>query len=85
MNSTCLEVRFLSINISDSIEISEQDAVFVLKFLKNQVRTFNRKLQRIKNFNKTMGNKLGKKGVFEETANYLLMALGWFVASYSNN
>ena len=83
VNSTCLEVRFLSFNISDSIEISEQDAVYVLKFLKNQVRSFNRKFSRIKNFNTTMGNKLGKKGVFSDSANYLLMALGWFVANYN--
>ena len=56
-----------------------------MKYLKMQVRSFNRKFSRIKNFNKTMGNKLGKKGVFEETAKYLLMALGWFVANYNNN
>jgi len=57
--------------------------VYVLKFLKNQVRTFNRKFQRIKNFNTTMGNKLGKKGVFSDSANYLLMALGGNINSAS--
>ena len=51
----------------------------VLKYLRSQVRTFNRKFARIKSFNKTVGNKLGKKGVFEETAKYLLLALGRFV------
>ena len=51
----------------------------VLKYLRSQVRTFNRKFARIKSFNKTVGNKLGKKGVFEQTAKYLLLALGRFV------
>ena len=54
----------------------------VLKYLGNQVRTFNRKFARIKSFNKTVRNKLGKKGVFEETASWLLVALGRFVAEY---
>jgi len=64
---------------SDSTTVSSdclQDAVDVLKYLGNQVRTFNRKFARIKSFNKTVGNKLGKKGVFEETASWLLVALG---------
>ena len=54
----------------------------VLKYLRSQVRTFNRKFARIKSFNKTVGNKLGKKGVFEQTAKYLLLALGRFVDNY---
>jgi len=69
---------------SDSATVSSsclEDAVYVLKYLKMQVRSFNRKFSRIKNFNKTMGNKLGKKGVFEETAKYLLMALGGDISS----
>merc|ERR1712218_264665 len=64
---------------SDSTTVSSdclQDAVDVLKYLGNQVRTFNRKFARIKSFNKTVKNKLGKKGVFEETASWLLVALG---------
>merc|ERR1712141_705174 len=64
---------------SDSTTVSSdclEDAVDVLKYLRSQVRTFNRKFARIKSFNKTVGNKLGKKGVFEETAKYLLLALG---------
>ena len=55
----------------------------VLKYLRSQVRTFNRKFARIKSFNKTVGNKLGKKGVFEETAKYLLLALGLFICYHS--
>merc|ERR1712183_626932 len=58
-----------------------EDAVDVLKYLRSQVRTFNRKFARIKSFNKTVGNKLGKKGVFEETAKYLLLALGGNISS----
>merc|ERR1712241_1069676 len=64
---------------SDSTTVSSdclEDAVDVLKYLRSQVRTFNRKFARIKSFNKTVGNKLGKKGVFEETASWLLVALG---------
>ena len=57
----------------------------VLKYLRSQVRTFNRKFARIKSFNKTVGNKLGKKGVFEETAKYLLLALGLFICYNSDN
>ena len=44
--------------------------------MRSQVRTFSRRFARIKNFNKTIGNKLGKKGVFEESAKYLLLSLG---------
>jgi len=69
---------------SDSTTVSNeclQEAVDVLKYLRNQVRTFNRKFARIKSFNKTVGNKLGKKGVFEETAAYLLLALGGNISS----
>merc|ERR1711936_1112097 len=69
---------------SDSTTVSNeclQEAVDVLKYLRNQVRTFNRKFARIKSFNKTVGNKLGKKGVFEETAKYLLLALGGNISS----
>merc|ERR1712241_502569 len=64
---------------SDSTKVSSdclENAVYVLKYLRSQVRTFNRKFARIKSFNKTVWNKLGKKGVFEETAKYLLLALG---------
>merc|ERR1712183_707208 len=69
---------------SDSATVSSsclEDAVYVLKYLRSQVRTFNRKFARIKSFNKTVGNKLGKKGVFEETAKYLLLALGGNISS----
>merc|ERR1711997_608201 len=69
---------------SDSTTVSSsclEDAVDVLKYLRSQVRTFNRKFARIKSFNKTVGNKLGKKGVFEETAKYLLLALGGNISS----
>merc|ERR1711997_1166846 len=69
---------------SDSTTVSSsclEDAVDVLKYLRSQVRTFNRKFARIKSFNKTVGNKLGKKGVFEQTAKYLLLALGGNISS----
>ena len=58
------------------LNLPGQDAVEVLKYLRSQVRTFSRRFARIKNFNKTIGNKLGKKGVFEESAKYLLLSLG---------
>jgi len=69
---------------SDSTKVSSdclENAVYVLKYLRSQVRTSNRKFARIKSFNKTVGNKLGKKGVFEETAKYLLLALGGNISS----
>ena len=50
----------------------------MFKYLRNQVRTFNRKYARITSFNKIIGNKLNKSGLFEETAAYLLLALGRF-------
>jgi len=69
---------------TDSSSVSNdclEDAVFVMKYLRNQVRTFGRKFARIQGFNKTIGKKLAKKGVFEETAKYLLMALGGNISS----
>merc|ERR1712088_307620 len=72
--TTCSDTTTVS---SDCLE----DAVDVLKYLRSQVRTFNRKFARIKSFNKTVGNKLGKKGVFEQTAKYLLLALGGNISS----
>jgi len=71
---------------SDSSQVTNQcleDAVEVLKYLRSQVRTFSRRFARIKNFNKTIGNKLGKKGVFEESAKYLLLSLGGNINSAS--
>ena len=56
--------------------IYEQNAAGVFKYLRNQVRTFKRKFARIKGFNTIIGNKLSKSGLFEETASYLLLALG---------
>ena len=56
--------------------IHEQNAAGVFKYLRNQVRTFKRKFARIKGFNTIIGNKLSKSGLFEETASYLLLALG---------
>lgn len=69
---------------SDSSKVSNvclEEAVFVMKYLRNQVRTFGRRFARIEGFNKTISNKLGKKGVFEETAKYLLLALGGNISS----
>jgi len=71
---------------SDSSQVTNQcleDAVEVLKYLRSQVRTFSRRFARIQNFNKTIGNKLGKKGVFEESAKYLLLSLGGNINSAS--
>merc|ERR1712066_443279 len=69
---------------SDSSKVSNvclEEAVFVMKYLRNQVRTFGRRFARIEGFNKPISNKLGKKGVFEETAKYLLLALGGNISS----
>merc|ERR1711962_1574083 len=60
-----------------------ENAVEVFKYLRNQVRTFNRKYARITSFNKIIGNKKNKSGVFEETAAYLLLALGGNLSSPS--
>jgi len=79
INNNKLSRNTSSSTCSDSSQVSSdclQNVVDVMKYLKNQVRTFGRKFARIESFNKTVGNKLGKKGVFEDTAKYLLIALG---------
>merc|ERR1711962_1571756 len=71
---------------SGSDQVTDQcleNAVEVFKYLRNQVRTFNRKYARITSFNKIIGNKKNKPGVFEETASYLLLALGGNLSSPS--
>merc|ERR1711963_511378 len=71
---------------SGSDEVTDEcleNAVDVFKYLRNQVRTFNRKYARITSFNKIIGNKLNKSGLFEETAAYLLLALGGNISAAS--
>ena len=45
-------------------------------FEKNQILNFQKQKARVTNFNKTTGNKLGKKGEFDSAARFLLQALG---------
>merc|ERR1712218_448828 len=53
-----------------------ENAVAALDFEKNQIQNFHKQKARVKNQNKTTGNKLGKKGEFKDAAKYLLQALG---------
>ena len=53
-----------------------QNAVAALGFEKNQILNFQKQKARVRNQNRTTGNKLGKKGEFEDAAKYLLQALG---------
>merc|ERR1719419_1291030 len=58
-----------------------ENAVNALNFEKNQIQNFRKQKARLTNHAKVKGNKLGKKGQFEDAAKYLLIAIGGNLSS----
>merc|ERR1719419_233311 len=58
-----------------------ENAVNALNFEKNQIQNFRKQKARLTNHAKVKGNKLGKKGQFEDAAKYLLIAIGGNISS----